>query len=229
MQKYSPFDKPINDLKPADPAILRSVSEGWYVDYKSALIDAGAIAKAVSAFANTYGGWLFIGVKERSKDDPVADGFPGLSDRDVDVALQRLRKSAADHVNPTPFFRTTVVRGPCGKIGLNSGASVVVVEIPQSQTAPHIHKDGRIYRRVADGSESKPETDRFLLDQLWRRAEPIRKMTQEWIEQDPEFSKNRRQDTVLSAPTLRRSLASTGDHARQTSLSDQGDNEQPAA
>ncbi len=87
MQQYSPFDKPINDLKPADLAILRSVSEGWYVDYKSALIDAGASAKAVSAFANTYGGWLFIGVKERSKDDPVADEFPGLSDRDVDVAI----------------------------------------------------------------------------------------------------------------------------------------------
>ena len=143
----------------------------------------------MSAFANTYGGWLFIGVRELSKDDPVADEFPGLSDREVDVALQRLRKSGADHVNPTPFFRTTVVRGPCGEIGLNSGQSVVVVETPQSHTAPHIHKDGRIYRRVADGSEPKPETDRFLLDQLWRRAEPIREKTQEWVEQDPEFSK----------------------------------------
>ena len=188
MPKYSPFDKPITDLQPADLAILTSVSEGWYVDYKRELINAGAMAKAVSAFANTYGGWLFLGVSERSKDDPVAGEFPGLSNRDVDVAQQRLRQSAAEHVNPTPFFQTEVLRGPCVEIGLAEGASVVVVEIPQSQTAPHIHKDGRIYRRVADGSEPKPETDRFLLDQLWHRAEPIRKMTREWIEQDPEFS-----------------------------------------
>ena len=188
MPKYSPFDKLITDLQPADLAILTSVSEGWYVDYKRELINAGAMAKAVSAFANTYGGWLFLGVSERSKDDPVAGEFPGLSNRDVDVAQQRLRQSAAEHVNPTPFFQTEVLRGPCVEIGLAEGASVVVVEIPQSQTAPHIHKDGRIYRRVADGSEPKPETDRFLLDQLWHRAEPIRKMTREWIEQDPEFS-----------------------------------------
>ena len=188
MPKYSPFDIPITDLQPADLAILTSVSEGWYVDYKRELINAGAMAKAVSAFANTYGGWLFLGVSERSKDDPVAGEFPGLSNRDVDVAQQRLRQSAAEHVNPTPFFQTEVLRGPCVEIGLAEGASVVVVEIPQSQTAPHIHKDGRIYRRVADGSEPKPETDRFLLDQLWHRAEPIRKMTREWIEQDPEFS-----------------------------------------
>ena len=188
MQQYSPFDKPINDVQPADLAILKTVSEGWYVDYKRDLINAGAMAKAVSAFANTYGGWLFLGVSEQSKDDPVAGDFPGLSARDVDVAQQRLRQSAAEHINPTPFFQTRVLQGPCVEIGLAEGASIVVVEVPQSQTAPHIHKDGRIYRRVADGSEPKPETDRFLLDQLWRRAEPIRKMTREWIQGDPEFS-----------------------------------------
>ena len=189
MPQYSPFNKPITDLQPSDLAVLKSVSEGWYVDYKRDLIDAGGMAKALSAFANSYGGWLFFGIKERSKDDPVAGEFCGLSVRDVDVAQQRLRQSAAGHLNPTPYFRTKVLRGPCADIGLAEGATVVVVEIPQSTTAPHIHKDGRIYRRVADGSEPKPETDRFILDQLWRRAEPIREMTREWIERDPELSK----------------------------------------
>ena len=189
MSQYSPFDKPITDLQPSDLAVLKSVSEGWYVDYKRDLIDARGMAKALSAFANTYGGWLFFGVSERSKDDPVADEFTGLSDRDVDVAQQRLRQSAAGHLNPVPFFQTSVLRGPCVDIGLPEDRSVVAVEIPQSPTAPHVHKDGRIYRRVADGSEPKPETDRFILDQLWRRAEPIREMTREWIERDPELSK----------------------------------------
>ena len=189
MSQYSPFDKPITDLLPSDLAVLKFVGEGWYVDYKRDLIDAVGMAKALSAFANTYGGWLFFGIKERSKDDPAAGEFCGLSDRDVDVAQQRLRQSAAGHLNPTPYFRTKVLRGPSVDIGLAEGAAVVVVEIPQSPTAPHIHRDGRIYRRVADGSEPKPETDRFILDQLWRRAEPIREMTREWIERDPEFSK----------------------------------------
>ena len=188
MHGYSPFDKAINDLQPTDLAILKNVSEGWYVEYKSALISAHSLAKALSSFANTYGGWLFLGVKERGKDDSIAGDFPGIPDKEVDVGLQRLRHSASEHLNPTPFFVTKVLRGPCVEIGLPEGASVIAVEIPQSHTAPHIHKKGRIYRRVADGSEPTPETDRFALDQLWRRAEPIREMTRDWIKRDPEFS-----------------------------------------
>ena len=187
MQRYSPFDKGIHDLQPPDLTILKNVHEGWYVEYKRQMVKASALAKSLSAFANTYGGWLFIGVKEQSGDNAVADELPGIPEEDLDGALQSLRHSAADHLNPTPFFETTVLRGPCDEAGLDKGKAVIVVEIPQSHTAPHVHKDGRIYRRVADGSEPKPETDRFVLDQLWRRAEPIREKTREWIERDPEF------------------------------------------
>ena len=185
---YSPFDKSIRDLKVSDLATLKTVHEGWYVEYKEELVKAPALAKAVSAFANTYGGWLFLGVKEKSRDNSVAGKFPGIPEAEVDGALQRLRQSAAMHLNPSPFFETKVMRGPCVEIGLAEGNSVIAIEIPQSHTAPHVHKDGRIYRRVADGSEPKPETDRFTLDQLWRRADSIREMTREWIKRDPEFS-----------------------------------------
>ena len=188
MQLYSPFDKAINDLQPADLSRLKDVSEGWYVEYKSKLVNPSSLAKAVSAFANTYGGWLFLGVKEHSKGDSVAGEFPGIPEIEVDSALQSLRHSVAEKLNPTPFFETRVLRGPCAEIGLTEGVSVVAIEIPQSQTAPHVHKDGRIYRRVADGSEPKPETDRFILDQLWRRSEPIREGTRKWVKHDPEFS-----------------------------------------
>ena len=188
MQRYSPFDKAIHDLQPPDLTILKNVPEGWYVEYKSQMIKASALAKSLSAFANTYGGWLFIGVQEKSGDNTVADEFPGIPEEDVDGALNSLRKSAADHLNPTPFFETTVLRGPCDENGLAEGKAIIVVETLQSHTAPHVHKDGCIYRRVADGSEPKPETDRFALDQLWRRAEPLRERTRKWIERDPEFS-----------------------------------------
>ena len=194
---YSPFGKALTELQPTDLVPLKSVSEGWYVEYKRVLISATALAKAVSAFANTYGGWLFLGVKEKSKNESVAGEFPGIPEKEVDKALQRLRQSAAEHLNPTPFFETRVLRGPCVEIGLAEGTSVVAIEIPQSHTAPHIHKDGRIYRRVGDGSEPKPETDRFILDQLWRRADSIRKVTRKWVESDPEFSKAERDNPYV--------------------------------
>ena len=189
MPTHSPFDKAIKSLESADLDVLKTVREGWYVEYKRVLVNGKALAKAVSAFANTYGGWLFIGVEERSGDDPVAGSFPGIPDRDVDAGLQRLRQAAAEHLSSAPHFETKTLRGPCPEIGLVSGTSVIAVEIPESHTAPHIHKDGRIYRRVADGSEPRSETDRFILDQLWRRADPIRKKTRKWVTRDPEFSK----------------------------------------
>ena len=189
MSTYSPFDKSIAELEPADLEALKNVNEGWYVEYKSELVRASALAKTLAAFANTYGGWLFLGVKEKSKDDCVAGEFPGLTNEDVDRALQRLRHSASDCLNPVPYFETKILRGPCDAIGLAKDVSVIAVEVPQSLTTPHIHRDGRIYRRVGDGSEPKPETDRFILDQLWRRDKPIRKAIRKWINRDPEFSK----------------------------------------
>ena len=188
MVAYSPFDKRIEDLLPEDLDVLKDANEGWYIEYKSELVSATALAKAISSFANTYGGWLFLGVKERSKTDSVAGLFPGIAKQEMESAIQRLRKSSTDHLNPTPYFKTKALAGPCESIGLPQGRSVLAVEIPESNTAPHIHKDGRIYRRVADGSEPKYETDRFILDQLWGRAEPIKKVTREWVEGDPEFT-----------------------------------------
>ena len=186
---YSPFDKVHKDLQPSDLLILKTVPEGWYIEYKSEVPNPRAIAKALCAFANTYGGWLFLGVEERSKEDPVAGSFPGLPDEDIDGILQRIRNASFEHINPPPHFVTKLLRGPCTEIGLLQTRSILAVEIPQSHTTPHVHKDGRIYRRVADGSAPKPETDRFLLDQLWRRGDSIRKLTRKWVERDPEFSK----------------------------------------
>lgn len=59
--EYSPFDKDIKDLQPEDLSAQRSVHEGWYVECKREEITASAMAKALSAFANTFGGWLFPG------------------------------------------------------------------------------------------------------------------------------------------------------------------------
>ncbi|MBY5970577.1 helix-turn-helix domain-containing protein [Halomonas denitrificans] len=188
MQSYSPFSKAFRDLQPADLQRLKQASEGWYIEYKREVPNASALAKALSAFANTYGGWLFLGVQEESKESPVAGSFPGISKDEVDPALQRMRKSAADSLNPTPHFDTCVLWGPDASIDLAQDRAVICAWIPQSVTAPHIHKSGHIYRRVADSSEPRPENDRFVLDQLWRRADAIKRHHKEWYDQDPEFS-----------------------------------------
>ena len=188
MQTFSPFDKDIRDLRPDDLVILKSVREGWYVEYKKEVVSTRALAKAISAFANTYGGWLFLGVEQLASDNSVAGSFPGIPENQLEAIQQRLRQSVAEYLSPTPHFETKIFRGPCSEIGLLKGKVIIAIEIPQSHTTPHVHKDGRIYRRVGDSSEPKPETDRFILDQLWRRAEPVRDRIQKWVERGPELS-----------------------------------------
>jgi hypothetical protein len=198
MQPHTPFARSLRDLEVGDLKALKEASEGWYIEYKREPPNAAAMAKSLSAFANTYGGWLFIGVQEASKENPVAGSFPGVCRTDVDASIQRLRKAAADHLNPTPHFDIRVLWGPDPELELAEDYAVICIWIPQSNSAPHVHKMGHIYRRVADASEPKPETDRFILDQLWRRADEIMRFHQEWFDKDPEFS-----DSEQSCPYLR--------------------------
>lgn len=55
---YTPFDKSFSELQANDLLVLKKVHEGWYVDYKVAPLNTRSYAKAISAMANTYGGWI---------------------------------------------------------------------------------------------------------------------------------------------------------------------------
>ena len=185
---FSPFQKPLESLDATDLERLRHVAEGWYVEYKSELSKAPDIAKSISAFANTYGGWVFYGVGEKSKSEPVAESFLGINLGNVDAALQRIRQAVAQHMNPAAHFDVRAIQGD--GVSLAADKIVIGVRVPQSPTAPHVHTSGKIYRRVADGSEPKAENDRHLLDQMFRRSDELKKDFKNWVGRDPEFSKD---------------------------------------
>lgn len=185
---YNPFDMPFDEITPSDLEALFTVAEGWYVEYKQEVPNAGAVAKSVTAFANTYGGWLFYGIAEKSKEDAVAGTFPGIACEDADGFLQRIRQAVANQAQPSPYFRVRALMGPVAAIGLAEGRCVIMAQVPWGPEAPYIHKDGRIYRRVGDGSEPRPENDRFILDQLWSRSAKITQDYAAWIGRELETS-----------------------------------------
>ena len=198
MESYSPFSNTnISDLTALDLEILKSVNEGWYVEYKSELNNSQSIAKSISSFANSYGGWLFYGIKEKDKADNTAGSFPGIPKSEVDAALQTIRHSVARHLNPIPHFDTKIVEGPESGIELAKDHVVICIYVPFSIVAPHIHARGCIYRRVADSSEPKPETDRHQLDLLWGRKEKIDNEYTDWINRVPERSKGESEQPYL--------------------------------
>ena len=185
--QYNPFPgKSISQITSADLELLTSISEGWYVEYKRELPNPKAIAKAISAFANTYGGWIFIGIQESGNSDNTAASYPGISATDLDRAMQSIRQSVSSHTSPVPHFEIKAVSGTHEKIDLPEERSIICIEVPQSSVTPHVHSSGVIFRRVSDGSEAKPENDRHQLDILFRRRKIINKSYKRWIKREPE-------------------------------------------
>lgn len=91
MTMYSPFEKDLASVTVDDLAVLRQVSEGWFVEYKESLPAPRDIAKSASAFANHHGGWLFVGVQESEDGLRTAAAFPGLDADTVNGSVDRVR------------------------------------------------------------------------------------------------------------------------------------------
>ncbi len=111
---------------------------------------------------------------------------------ELDPKLQRLRQAVASHVTPSPYYDLKILWGPVSEIGLEEDRCVVAIYVPMSTNTPHVHKSGVIYRRVGDASEPIAETDRFFLDQLWRRSEELTKEYKDFLDKEPLFTDNER-------------------------------------
>lgn len=214
LPRYTPFSKPLKALEAADLAVLYEVAEGWYVEYKSKVPDIKSVGKSVSSFANTYGGWLFYGVQERDDATRCAGSFPGVPKSELGNVEVRLRNAISTHVHPPPYYETHAVFGPAPDIGLANDRAILVVLVPQGQDAPYVHSKGVIYRRIADASDPKPETDRQVLDLLWERGRKVRNRLKEFLEYLPVSSKGESSTSyahlfLLSDPLEERSHQST--------------------
>ena len=170
---YRPFAERLDEVSPEELIRLREIHEGWYVEYKESLISNRDLAKSLSSFANQYGGWLFLGIKEDTQEN-VADSFPGIPGSEVQHVLDSIRNSAKDLLNPPVFYNVRTFEGPIDPIALPPGRTIVVVQIPEGPNSPYIHNDGRIYRRVGDSSQPSPVADRGTFDLLAQRGAEAR-------------------------------------------------------
>lgn len=167
---YYPFESHLDDIDEEDLLLLRDVSEGWYIDYKIQGLKIVDYAKHMSAFANQYGGWLILGVSESSDGCRTAAEFIGVQRSDLEKISRDIREAASAHINPEVLYEEKIIHGPLVDIGLAEGRSILIIGIPMSHNTPHIHSSGRIYRRLADQSKPREETDRYILDELWQRG-----------------------------------------------------------
>jgi len=103
------------------------------------------VAKALSAFANTGGGHLVLGVQ----DDGTMDGLPPLKGRTpVREWLEQIIPNLLSY--PLQDFRVHEVI-PATPSAIPPGQSVIVIDVGDSMLAPHQTADTKIYYHRSGG------------------------------------------------------------------------------
>ena len=135
--------------------LLRLIREGEHQqqDFKYRVADACKLAKSVSAFANTDGGRLLIGVRD--------DGH--LSGVRSEEEVYMMHQAAYKYCKPEPSIRFDTYHA--------DGRSIVVATIPPSDKCPICAQDEkgklRAYIRIAD--ENIVASPVHMV--LWREAQ----------------------------------------------------------
>jgi len=84
---------------------LEDVDEGYNIEYKSEWNDnfkKKHLAKVITSFANTEGGWLFVGVDDAGKYVGIEKQRTGFS--------QQIGQILKTSVSPYPTFETKFVK-----------------------------------------------------------------------------------------------------------------------
>lgn len=155
---------------------IKTLEEGWFVEFKSSFTDTTKIAKSISSFANAYGGILIIGIQETQKGRNFSH-FTPLSKNTADETTLRLRQAVESHLNPCPFFESKLIEIPNLDNTNPNDQWIIFVKIPKGEKAPYLHSSGAIYTRKGDSSSPVALTDQTLLERLWsdraKRTEEI--------------------------------------------------------
>lgn len=179
---FTPFKKTsISELDATDLSVLIDIPEGWFIEYKREPCNSKNYAKEASAFANSKGGWMFIGLEEDSKTRKPLGG-PGLQTSEATKFLNAARDAIIQNLSPSPYIEFTTVPGPIPALSIPNDKCILVIHIPESQNTPHIHCSGKIYRRQADSSDPVEINDRAELDTLYKQAENLHNLIDEKLD-----------------------------------------------
>lgn len=169
---YSPFTDingnmlTIDKIKYSDLIQLKEkeITEGYKIEYKSAFDDSlkkKHLCKEITSFANSDGGWFFIGIK----DDGEISNIEIDKRTDFDVTITNILK---EKTSPVPKYEIKTLICPD-----DSEKCVIVIYVPASKNTPFVC-DGTIYVRNASNAITANRSD---IDELYYK----RKELSNWI------------------------------------------------
>ncbi len=152
------FTKPIAEISYQDVVSFcqQGIGEGVNLDYKKDF-PASGLEKTISAFANTFGGVILIGVED--EDSRPKPPFRGIEYKDR--LEERVWNIIVDNIYP-PVFPEIRVCPP------HNDRTFVIIRVPQSNETPHaIYNNTQVYART--GNRNKQE-DLATVEQIeWLR------------------------------------------------------------
>lgn len=107
--------------------------ENCFFELKADDVQPEKLASEISAFANTYGGYILLGVN----DDKTIGGCQKWTE-------QRIQGTFHDNITPTPMFDVR-------KFKIDD-KRIYVIKIEEGTMPPYITNKGGIYERISSGS-----------------------------------------------------------------------------
>lgn len=126
--------------------IFYSVAEkkNFFFEFKADQETPSKLVKEISAFANTYGGYLFLGVN----DDKTISGC-------LEWNEQRIHSTIHDSISPTPIFDVK-------KFEIDRKV-IYIIKIEEGKSPPYVTNKGQIFERLSSGSFPIKESSQLNL------------------------------------------------------------------
>lgn len=135
---------------------LKECDEGHHLEYKKFLEDGGRaqLAKEIASFANCEGGWLIVGIDDKTREIIPVDK--------CDYS-QKVGKIAC-RISPLPEFETRFLSLPNDKT-----KGVLVIYVYEGRNAPYVC-NGSVYVRSGSSKEPIETADRGNIEYLYERS-----------------------------------------------------------
>lgn len=137
----------INDIK---KLLENDDDETFFFEYKDDRVSSKKFIEEVSAFANTYGGYILLGID----DDKQIIGCTEWTE-------QKIHNIMHNCITPIPDFDIKKFK--------DNERSIFVIKIEEGTMPPYITNTGKIYERISSGSF--PIKDSNKLTQLYYRRQ----------------------------------------------------------
>lgn len=149
---------------------LADCDEGHHLEYKLLLEDGGKaqLAKEITSFANCEGGWLIVGIDDKTKE---------IKPIDKKDYSQRIGKIAT-RISPMPEFSTRFLTIPEDKT-----KGVLVVYVYEGKNAPYIC-NGSIYVRSGSSKEPIKSADRGNIEYLYESSNGYKREIENFCKRD---------------------------------------------